>query len=198
MNLCMNLRMSLCMNLRMNLRLALFIAAFVLPAAPALAQMRPAPPNPFDQPAVNPFDQPPQQQGEPPCMKDFVKLRDDAEKHAGAVMAGQKNKVPLSEACKLLTAFSASQERLLSFAKKKQTTCGIPPELIQQISTGHANVARARTKVCQMAAAPQRPAGPSLSDALGGPIPDASNIKTGRGTGTFDTLTGTPLGGGAK
>jgi hypothetical protein len=47
-----------------------------------------------------------------------------------------------------------------------------------------------------MAAQPQRPAGPSLSDALGGPIPDSSNIKTGRGT--FDTLTGTPLGNTAK
>ena len=35
--------------------------------------------------------------------------------------------------------------------------------------------------------------GPSLSDVLGGSaVPDANNIKTGRGT--FDTLTGTPLG----
>jgi hypothetical protein len=178
----------------MNLRRALFIAAFVLPTAagPALAQVQPRPA------PASPFDQPPQRQDEPPCMKDFTKLRDDAEKRAVAVMAAQKNKVPLPEACKLLTAFSASQERLLAFAKKNETWCGIPPELIQQISVGHANVAKARTKVCQMAAAPQRPAGPSLSDALGGPIPDASNIKTGRGTGTFDTLTGTPLGGSAK
>lgn len=186
----------------MNLRRALFIAAFVLPTAavPVFAQVRPgpAPANPFDQPAVNPFDQPPQQQGEPPCMKDFTKLRDDAEKHAAAVMAAQKAKVPLPEACKVLSAFAASQDRFLAFAKKNQTTCGIPPQLIQQISIGHANVTKARTRVCQMAAAPQRPAGPSLSDALGGPIPDASNIKTGRGTGTFDTLTGTPLGSGAK
>jgi hypothetical protein len=184
----------------MNLRRALFIAACVLPTAagPALAQMqpRPAPANPFDQPAASPFDRPPQQQGEPPCMKDFTKLRDDAEKHAAAVMAGQKNKVPLTEACKLLTAFAASQDKFLAFAKKNEATCGIPAQLIQQISAGHTNLAKARTKVCQMAAAPQRPAGPSLSDALGGPIPDASNIKPGRGT--FDTLTGTPLGNTAK
>ena len=184
----------------MNLRRALFIAAFLLPAAadPALAQMQPrqAPANPFDQPAINPFDHPPQQQGEPPCMKDFAKLRDEAEKHAAAVMAAQKNKVPLPEACKLLTVFSNSQEKFLAFAKKNETTCGIPSQLIQQISLGHANVAKARTKVCQMAAQPQRPAGPSLSDALGAPIPDARNIRTGRGT--YDTLTGTPLGSGPK
>jgi hypothetical protein len=155
-------------------------------AGPALAQVQPKPA------PANPFDQPPQRAGEPPCMRDFVRLRDDAEKLAGKVMAAQKAKVPLPEACKLLTAFAASQEKLLKFAKENETWCGIPPQLIQQISTGHANVAKARTRVCQMAAAPPRPAGPSLSDALGGPIPDASNIKTGRGT--FDTLTGTPLG----
>jgi hypothetical protein len=164
----------------MNLRRALFIAAFVLPTAagPALAQFQPPQPQP-------------QQEG-PPCLKDFAKLRDDAEKRAAAVMAAQKNKVPLPEACKLLSAFAASQEKMLQFAKANQVWCGIPPNLIQQISLGHANVSKARTKVCQMAAQPQRPAGPSLSDALGAPIPDSSNIKTGRGT--FDTLTGTPLG----
>jgi hypothetical protein len=177
----------------MNLCRALFIAALALPiaAGTALAQVQPrqAPANPFDQPQQ-------QQQGEPPCMKDFAKLRDEAEKHAAAVMAAQKNKVPLPEACKLLTLFTVSQEKLLAFAKKNEVWCGIPPQLIQQISLGHANVAKARTKVCQMAAQPQRPAGPSLSDALGAPITDSSNIKTGRGT--FDTLTGTPLGNSVK
>lgn len=177
----------------MNLRRALFIAAFVLPTAAgsALAQVQPrqAPASPFDQP-------PQQQQGEPPCIRDFSKLRDEVGRHGAAVMAGQKNKVPLPEACKLLTALAASQDKFLAFAKKNEVWCGIPPQLIQQISAGNANVAKARTKVCQMAAQPQRPAGPSLSDALGGPIPDSSNIKTGRGT--FDTLTGTPLGNTAK
>jgi hypothetical protein len=176
----------------MNLRRALFIAAFALvtAAGPAWAQMQPKPA------PASPFDQPPQQQGEPPCMKDFGRLRDDAEKHAAAVMAAQKNKVPLPQACKLLTAFAASQERMLAFAKKNEVWCGIPPELVQRISAGHDNVVKARGKICQMAAQPQRPAGPSLSDALGGPIPDSSNIKPGRGT--FDTLTGTPLGNTAK
>lgn len=192
----------------MNLRRALLIAAVVLlpaAAAPAVAQMQPAP-NPFDRPpaaspfdrppAANPFDRPPQQQGEPPCIKDFVKLRDTSEKLAAEVVAAQKRKAPLPEACKLLTAFTASQEKMLVYAKKNQSSCGIPPQVIQQISQGHTNVAKARTKVCALAAQPQRPAGPSLSDALGGGIPDPSNIKTGRGT--FDTLTGTPLGNTAK
>jgi len=177
----------------MSLCRALFIAALALPiaAGPALAQVQPrqAPANPFNQP-------PPQQQDEPPCMKDFAKLRDEAERQAAAVMTAQKNKVPLPEACKLLTTFAASQERFLAFAKKNEVWCGIPPQLIQNISKGHDNVVKARTKVCQMAAQPQRPAGPSLSDSLSAPITDSSNIKTGRGT--FDTLTGTPLGNSVK
>ena len=161
----------------MTLRRALLIAACVLPAAaaPAMAQFQP-------QPAPQ----------EPPCIKDFSKLRDDTNKLAGEVVAAQKKKLPLPEACKLLTAFAASQAKLLNYAKTNQTWCGIPPQLIQQISVGHDNVVKARARVCGMAAQPQRPAGPSLSDALGAPIPDSSNIRTGRGT--FDTLTGTPLG----
>ena len=177
----------------MDLRRAIFIAAVTLPVAavPATAQLQQPGPNPFDRPpAANPFDQPPQQ--EPPCIKDFTVLRDKAEKLAVAVMAAQKRKAPLPEACKLLTAFAASQDKLLTFTKTKQAECGIPPQLIQDISAGHANVVKARSNVCNAAAQPQRSAGPSLSDALGGGIPDASNIKPGRGT--FDTLTGTPLG----
>jgi len=166
----------------MELRRALFIAAFMLPAAagPAFAQVQPGP---------SPFDRP---QQEPPCMKDFSKLRDDAEKRAIAVQNAQKAKVPLSEACKLLTAFAVSQEKLLVYAKANQSWCGIPPQLIVNISKGHDNVAKARTTICQRAAMPQPSAGPSLSDALSAPITDSKNIKTGRGT--FDTLTGTPLG----
>jgi hypothetical protein len=159
----------------MNLRRALIVAACLLPwaAAPAVAQF-----------------QPPGQ--EPPCMTDFSKLRDQAEKLARAVMSAQKRKVPLSEACKLLTAFAVVQDKMLKFAKANQAWCGIPPQIVQQISLGHSNAVKARTNVCQAAAAPPRPAGPTLSDALGGNIPDPSNIKTGGGI--FDTLTGTSLG----
>ena len=64
------------------------------------------------------------------------------------------------------------------------------------MTQGHAKTTEIRAKVCEAAARPQAPAGPSLSEALGSSaIPDANNIKTGRGTGTYDTLTGSPLGG---
>jgi hypothetical protein len=100
--------------------------------------------------------------------------------------------VPLSEACKLLTTFLAAEEKMLKYAKQNATWCGIPPQVVQQITLGHAKTTEVRTRVCKLAANPPRPAGPSLSDALGSGIPNANNIKTGRGT--FDTLTGSPIG----
>ena len=168
----------------MTLRRALLIAAvaFASAAGPAAAQFQPAPPSPFDQP--------PQQ--EPPCVKGFLALRNDTENKAQALMAAQKRKAPLNEACKLLTAFAASEEKMLKYAKENATSCGIPPQIIQQMSLGHAKSTETRTRVCKLAANPPRPAGPSLSDALGSGIPNANNIKTGRGT--FDSLTGSPIG----
>jgi hypothetical protein len=51
-----------------------------------------------------------------------------------------------------------------------------------------------RTRVCEAAARGPAPSGPSLSEALGtSRLTDPSNIK--RGGGTFDTLSGSPLGG---
>ena len=160
----------------MNLRRALFITAFALASAggPAAAQIQPTP------------------QQLPPCVKTFSALRDKAEAKGKALMAAQKHKVPLKVACRLLGEFAAAQEKMLKYAKANATWCGIPPQIIQRIALGHDHADKARIRVCRLAANPPRPAGPSLSDALNTGIPDANNIRTGRGT--FDTLTGTPLG----
>jgi hypothetical protein len=132
----------------------------------------------------------PQQQA-PPCIQEFFKLRDDAEKKAAAIKAANERKAQPKEACQLFGALAASQTRMLKYANENSTWCGIPPQVVEQIKLGLSKVDEIRIKVCQAAAAPQRQ-GPSLSDALTTPVPDSNNIKTGRGT--FDTLTGSPLG----
>jgi hypothetical protein len=64
---------------------------------------------------------------------------------------------------------------------------------VNQIKASHVRTAELRTRICNAAAQAQiAPRGPSLSDALGSPVPDSNNIKTGRGT--FDTLSGSALG----
>jgi hypothetical protein len=96
-------------------------------------------------------------------------------------------------ACKLFNSFSAAEGKLLKYAAANSAWCGIPEDIVTTLKQAHGRTDEIRTRICKIAAAgPPRPAGPSLSDALGGTVPDSSNIKTGHGT--FDTLTGTPLG----
>lgn len=172
----------------MLLRLALpLLALAVLAATPAAAQT-------FQNPGFqNPGFQQPQQ--EPPCFKEFSALRDDAQNKAKAAIAASKRKVPPQEACKYLNALVASESKLVKFVETNSGWCGIPPQVLTQMKQQHGGTAKARDRICQFAAHPAAPAGPSLSDALGtSRLPDSSNIRTGRGGGTFDTLTGSPLG----
>ena len=159
----------------MNLRRALFIAAFLLPCGAAAAQF-----------------QMPQPQQEPPCFKEFAKLRDDTQHKGEAIQAASKHKATPQEACRLFNVFTAAEAKMVKYAAENASWCGIPPQVVQQLKQGHSKAMEMRGKICQIAAAPPRQAGPTLSDALGGSIPDASNVKTGHGT--FDTLTGSPLG----
>jgi hypothetical protein len=129
---------------------------------------------------------------EPPCFKDFVALRTDAEKKRGAIEAASKKKVPPQVACRLFGDYSASEVKLIKFVTSNIEKCGMPKELLDNLNKGHAQTTQIRTRVCEVAAAgPPKPAGPRLSDVLGSPVPDASNVKPGRGT--FDTLSGSPL-----
>lgn len=132
-----------------------------------------------------------QQQQEPPCLKDFVKLRTEAEKKRGAIEQAGKKKVGPAVACRLFNDYSASEVKLIKFVSDNADKCGMPKELLENLNKGHAQTTQIRTRVCEVAAAPPRPAGPSLSDALSAPVPDSSNVK--RGHGTFDTLSGSPL-----
>jgi hypothetical protein len=131
-------------------------------------------------------------QQEPPCLKDFVALRDEAQKRAAAIKAGMEKKVAREEACKLFQSFTAAEAKMIKFAEANAMSCGIPAQAIAQMKAGQVNSTKARTQVCAVAAGPAKPAAPSLSDALGtsnAPIPETS-----RGSGgTFNTLTGNAL-----
>ena len=160
----------------MRLRRAIFAVCVVpLCAGAANAQFQSAPP----------------QQQEPPCVQEFFKLRDDAEKKGLAIKAANERKAPPREACQLFGAFVAAQSKMLKYASDNSVWCGIPPQVVVNLKQSVTKVSEIRTKVCQAAAAPAQQ-GPSLSDALTSPVPDSNNIKTGRGT--VDTLTGSPLG----
>ncbi len=150
----------------MQLRRAVVIAACMFPYAvgPAAAQFQPAP----------------QQQQAPPCVLEFGKLRDDAQKKAAAIRAASERKATPKEACGLLILFRRRSEAD-QIRRRKLHWCGIPGEVVTNLKQTHAKTEDLRVRVCRAAAAgPPRPAGPSLSDSLGsGVVPDANNIKTG-------------------
>jgi len=110
--------------------------------------------------------------------------------------AGQRKQKPSAkEACGLFNAFTGAEVKMIKYATANAASCGIPAQIIENMKQSHAKSDEVRTRVCQVAA--QGPAvgpgaPPSLSDALSAPVPDSANIKTGRGT--YDTLTGNPLG----
>lgn len=126
----------------------------------------------------------------PPCFKEFLPLRQEAEKRAGAIKAGVDRKVERPVLCKLFTRFVEAEAKYLKFMSDNQTWCGIPKEAVAQVKAGHVRSVKTKNQVCAAAAAPA-PRGPSLSDAMGtNRFPDANNTT---GSGTFGTLSGSAL-----
>lgn len=183
------------MTLRRVTMAAACTVAFALSVAHA--QLAPWPQQAAPQPAAPWPQQAPQQaspwtQQAPPCLPEFAKLRNETEKRGLALKHASERKASPKEACQLLIAFTAAEAKMLKYAVDNASACSIPLQIIEGIKQGHAKSDELRVKVCRVAAAPPGPRSPTLSDALGTPVTSSSNIKTGRGT--FDTLTGAPLG----
>jgi hypothetical protein len=162
----------------MTMRRAVLIAAFALLvpplAVPARAQIVKIPAQ------------------APPCVKEFLRLRNETTRRGMAIKAAE-HKVTPQQACRLFDAYSAAEAKMLKYATDNSVWCGIPGNVAVNIKKAHAQTIKIRARVCRAAAAgPRRPPGPSLSDALGGAVPDSNNTKSGQGV--FDTLTGSPLG----
>src|SRR5689334_6184734 len=169
----------------MLLRYSSLLIALLCLTGPALAQGF-APSQGF-QPVA------PQEQQQPPCFKDFMALRQDAEKHGAAIKAAGERKATPQEACKLFNALLTSARKMVKYVETNGTWCGIPAQVLTQLKEQDKQVSQARDRICQAAArGPAGPRAPTLSDALGTSItPDSNTVRTGRGT--FDTLTGNPL-----
>jgi hypothetical protein len=123
---------------------------------------------------------------------DFTKFRDDAQKRGLAVRAATERHADRKEICGLVTRFVSAEGAMIKFLEDNKTWCGIPDQAISQAKASHEKSLKFRTVACSDA--PEgKPKVPTLSDALGTPSSDtAKNTRTGRGT--FDTLTGNPLG----
>jgi len=130
---------------------------------------------------------------EPPCFRDFLPLREAAEKRAGAIKNAAEHKAPREQICQLFKDFAVAEGKVIKFVTDNQVACQIPPQAIGQMKANHDRTVKTKENVCgngPMGAGPAGPPpGPRLSDELGvrgvaEPSPSA------RGHGTFDTLTG--------
>ncbi|MES2197068.1 MAG: hypothetical protein V4517_21845 [Pseudomonadota bacterium] len=162
-------------------------------------------PSPFPSAGAPPisgsaFERPPapaSQAGGPPddCMKKFLPLREEAEKRGKLIKAAGERKAPPDEACKLIGNFGQAEIKMIKFVETNAARCGIPPQVAEQMKTGHKNTEGMRSKVCAAAQQVQQrgPAGPSLSEVLGSSaaLPEATVTK--KGGSTFDTLNGNVL-----
>jgi hypothetical protein len=126
--------------------------------------------------------------GASPC-NGFLALRDDAQKKGAAIGTAEKQHADRKQVCKLVTVFSAAEDKALKFLQANMVWCGVPKEAITAAKDAHVKTIKFREMAC--APAPE-PHVPGLSDAIGTPTLDtAKNTKAN--TGTFNTLTGNPL-----
>jgi hypothetical protein len=125
------------------------------------------------------------------CMKNFMPLREEAEKRGKLIKAASERHAPPDEAGKLIESFGQAEVKMIKYVEANSAKCGIPPQIPEQLKKGHVNTETMQKKVCTMAQ--QKPAGPSLSEALGSSaaLPEATPKK--KGGSAFDTLTGNVL-----
>jgi hypothetical protein len=151
--------------------------------------------------ASSPFAAPPTQGGGgggDDCMKNFLPLRQEAEKRGHLLKVAGERKATPEEACKLITSFIQAEVKMIKYVEVNAARCGIPSQIHDQLKKGHEGSEGMRTRICNAAAqmknAPQGPAGPSLSEVLGSAaqLPEAATAKKSGGT-TFDTLSGNAL-----
>jgi hypothetical protein len=164
---------------------AVFIAVMLYPASAQFGGMPGMPGSPgFGAPPAAP----------PAACQQLLALRDETQKNAAAIQAANQRKASPVEACKLFRTFLASDTKMIKAIVENAAQCGVPPEVPAQMRAGHAKADAVAKQVCEMAAQGPRPAGPSLSDALG-TTPAVPNATTGpkTGGGAFDTLSGNAL-----
>ena len=136
-------------------------------------------------------------QGGPPesCMKDFVPLREEAERRGKMIKAASDRHASPDEACKLFRNFSEAEIKMIKYVEVHSASCGIPAQIADQLKANHKGTEGVQKKVCTMAEQVKQrgPAGPTLSDVLGSSaaLPEANATK--KGGSTFDTLNGNVL-----
>ena len=127
-------------------------------------------------------------------MKDFMPLREEAERRGKLIKDASDRHASPDVACKLIGNFGEAEVKMINYVETHQAKCGIPAQVTDQLRNGHKGTEEMQKKICGMAQQAQQrgPAGPTLSEVLGSATvePQATGRKRGS---TFDTLNGNVL-----
>ena len=91
--------------------------------------------------------------GQRDCGGEFLPLRAEAEKKAGAIKAAAATKKQ-PVVCAAFKNFAAAEAKVVKYVEDYGTECRIPPDALKAMKANHAKTLEIRTKVCDVAAAP--------------------------------------------
>ena len=91
--------------------------------------------------------------GPPPCMGEFKKLRQEAERTGKAAKAASERKVPRKDMCMYLTTYAKAEAAWVEYTEANAISCSIPDHIVQQLEQVHSNTEETRDKVCAPRAA---------------------------------------------
>jgi hypothetical protein len=101
------------------------------------------------------------------CMNGFAPLREEAERRAKLIKAASERHASPVEACKLIGSFGQAEIKMIKYVEANSAKCGIPPQIAEQLRTGHKNTDKIQKQVC--AIAQRRPSAGSGRDRVLGP-----------------------------
>lgn len=103
------------------------------------------------------------------CAKDFIPLREDAEKKGKMIKAASERHASPVEACKVVGSYSDAEAKLMKYVETNAAECGIPGSVMEQLKAGHRNTERLKEKVCTIAERDQKGAIPGQINDFGDP-----------------------------
>ena len=75
-------------------------------------------------------------------------MREDAEKRGKLIKAASDRHASAAEACKLIGNYGQAEVKMISYIESHAAKCGIPPQIAEQLKTGHKNTEGMQQKVC--------------------------------------------------
>ena len=136
------------------------LAALAIPAGAALAQGPSPAPLPEQGATAVPA---------PECMKDFLPLRDDAEKKGKLVKQATDRHAAPEETCKLIRDYSEAEVKLIRYVEANSSQCGIAAQVADQLRVGNRNTERLQNRVCARAEQPLGRRFPGAINDIGDP-----------------------------